>query len=172
MTKSSRKNINKVNTSVNKSKVLENLRPIIEETADELNLTVIDVTFNREHGKYFLRIFIYSPESPISHGDCSDMSRLLSSKIDDLDLLDFPFSLEVSSPGVNRKLKNPIEYSIFKGKEVKITLKKPLNDEDKKIVFTGILIGLSDDHENVLIELNNETRELNLNDVKTLQLEG
>ncbi|MGD9579796.1 MAG: ribosome maturation factor RimP [Vampirovibrionia bacterium] len=158
--------------NINKSDILEKLEHTIEDSAYKLGLTVIDTTFNKEHGKYFLRIFIYHPERPINHGDCSDLTKLLSTTLDETDLIDVPFSLEISSPGINRKLKNSIEYDLFKGKNVKITLKKPLEGEDKKNTYTGTLQGLSDDAESVLIEINGENKNIEFDKIKTVQLEG
>lgn len=157
---------------INKSEILEKLEHIIEDSAFTLGLTVIDTTFNKEHGKYYLRIFIYHPERPVNHGDCTQLTRLLSQTLDESDLIEVPFSLEISSPGVNRKLKNSIEYDIFKGKPVKITLKKPLTPEDKANTYTGTLLGLSEDTESVLIEVNEISKCIEFKNIKTVQLEG
>ena len=158
--------------NINKSEILEKLEHIIEDSAFTLGLTVIDTTFNKENGKYFLRIFIYHPERPINHGDCSKLTRLLSETLDDSDLIDVPFSLEISSPGVNRKLKNSIEYDLFKGKPVKITLKKTLTPEEKTNTYIGTLLGLSEDTESVLIEVNETPKSIEFKNIKTVRLEG
>ncbi|MEW5822450.1 MAG: ribosome maturation factor RimP [Cyanobacteriota bacterium] len=168
MTKPFNKKINKVNVSVNKAKILDTLIPIVEETAEKLGLTVLEVSFNREHGKYFLRIFIYSEKKPITHGECSDLTRSLSCIIDETDLIPVPYALEISSPGINRKLKNPVEFDVFKGKTVKVILKKP---EEKNNVFTGELIGLTEDMESAIIKVEEATKVINLSDIKTIQLD-
>lgn len=172
MSKSFKKNDNKPKQSVNKTQVLDSLNPIIEEAASELGLQVIDVTFTREHGKHFLRIYIYSEDRPITHEECTDMTRLISSKSDDSDIIDTPYSLEVSSPGIYRKLKNTTEYDIFKGKLVKITLKEFLSPENKVNVYSGELLGLSEDHNKVLLNTDNDVISIQLDKIKTAQLEG
>jgi ribosome maturation factor RimP len=168
MTKSSRKKETKTNISVNKAKILETLLPIVEESAKKLNLTVLEVSFNREHGKYFLRVFIYSNDKPITHGECSDLTRSISNIIDDTDLIPVPYALEISSPGINRKLKSPIEFEIFKGKPVKAILKK---QENNKNVINGELIGLSDNEESAIIQVDESQITIKLGDIKTIQLD-
>ena len=157
---------------MNKDAILEKLIPIVEDSARKLSLTVLDVTFNKENGKYFLRIFIYNPNSPITHGDCSDMTRAVNEVIDTMEIIDVPYSFEVSSPGINRKLKNPKEYDVFKGKEVKITLKKFLSPDNKNNVLNGELLGLSNNKECAIIRLDGLEREIKLDDIKSAQLEG
>jgi len=156
---------------VNKAIILKKLIPVIEKAAAELGLTVLDVTFNKEHGKYFLRIFIYNPDSHITHGDCGNMTRSVNEIIDNMDLIEVPYSLEVSSPGINRKLKNLVEYEVFKGKEVKVTLKKFLSPDEKNNVLTGKLLGLTNNKESTIIRLNDTDREIKLDNIKTIQLE-
>lgn len=167
-----KKHNNKIETHLNKNNLLETLIPVIEDSAKSLDLTVLEVAFNKERGNYFLRIFIYNHNKPVDHADCSNLSTLISDKIDSTNLIEVPYSLEVSSPGVNRKLKSPIEYEIFKDKEVKVILKKPLSPDEKDIVFIGKLLGLTEDKKSVIMEVNNNEKVLNLDNTKSVQLEG
>jgi ribosome maturation factor RimP len=171
MTKKSKKQ-SKPKPSVNSTQLLETLIPIVEETAENLKLTVLETTFTKERGSFFLRIFIFNPDKPVDHSDCANLTRALSEIIDNSDLIPVHYSLEVSSPGVNRKLKNPIEYRIFKDKEVKVTLKKPLSEEEKNTVHTGILIGLSEDQSHAIVKVDNTEKTFNLKNIKNIQLEG
>jgi ribosome maturation factor RimP len=166
------KNTNKPKKTVNKQQILENLTPIVNQMAQRLGLTVLEVNFTKESGNYFLRIFIYSADKPISHAECADLTRLLSDKLDESDIIGVPYSLEVSSPGVNRKLKYPIEFEVFKNKEVIIILKARPGNKIKEITKTGILLGLSEDNDRVLVEIDETIETIKLSDVKTIQLEG
>lgn len=156
----------------NKSKTVEKLDPLIEECAKELNLVVLESTFTKENGHYYLRIYIYNSVDPITHKECSDFTRLLSGHIDDTDIINVPYSLEVSSPGINRKLKNPIEFKIFRGKPVKAILKKPISEENKQNVFIGTLLGLMDDQTTIKIEVDGSEVLIPLDHVKSINLEG
>lgn len=156
---------------VNKNKILENLFPIVEKSAKELNLIVLETSFIREHNQHTLRVFIYNQEKPVDHDDCANLTRLLGDQIEESNIIEVPYSIEISSPGVTRKLKNPIEYKVFKGKEVKIVLKRPLSEEDKNTVLTGILIGLTEDQKKVLVEIENTETAIKQDIIKTIQLE-
>jgi ribosome maturation factor RimP len=171
MSKSSKKKADP-EISVNRQQIIENLIPVVEETAGDLNLIVLETTFNKEKGQYFLRIFIYNPEKPVDHEDCVNMTRTLNAKLDESNLIPVSYSLEVSSPGINRKLKNPVEYTVFKDREVKITLKKELAEKETTSTITGKLIGLSDNMEEAIIEKDNQQKRYKLKGIKTIQLEG
>lgn len=157
------------NLIINNKKILEIIEPIIQLIAKELSLIVLETTFNKEGSRFFLRIFIYKQDAPITINDCSTMSRMLSAELDRGDLISVPYNLEVSSPGTNKKLKNPIEYQVFKGMPVKIVFKKAETAENK-VVF-GNLIGLSDDNTSVIIEKDNNNNCFNLENIKVVQLD-
>ena len=82
------------------------------------------------------------------------------------DLIDKAYILEVSSPGLDRKFKNIEEYDIFKGRDVVIKTKEPINE---KKVFKGTLLGLED--EKVKIKENEETVEIPLENVSQTKLD-
>lgn len=95
--------------------------PVIEKAVEENGLTLIEADFTKESGQWTLKIFIYNPENPITHEDCTNVTKALNDYLDDL--IESPYSLEVSSPGLERKLKSEKEYDIFKGKRAKVKLK-------------------------------------------------
>ena len=158
---------------INKNKILAQLETVIEKCAEELNLVVLEASFKKESGTHVLRIFIYNSIDPITHQECSDFTKLLSSMIDDTDIITVPYSLEVSSPGLNKKLKNPIEFLVFKGKQVKAILKKPIDPEEKYNVYTGELLGLSEETNEISIKLDNAKEvSIDLKNIKSINLEG
>jgi ribosome maturation factor RimP len=158
--------------SINTNNLLEKLVPIIDLSAKNLKLNVLDITFKKENGRYLLRIFIYNPLRPINHEDCKSISNIVSNTIEEMNILEVPYSIEVSSPGINRKLKNEIEFDIFKGKQVKIIINKPLQNEEKTNTFIGNLIGLSEDKGSVIIAIDDTEKIIPLLNIKTVQLDG
>lgn len=128
--------------TVNKKKILETITPVIENIADRLGLVILEVSFVKESGRWFVRIFIYSQEHSISHQDCENLTRELDEYLDRL--IPVPYYLEISSPGLDRKLKSPKEYNIFRGKKVEIKLEQPLEGMNNKI-FQGYILGYSPD---------------------------
>lgn len=113
------------------------LIPVIENVAMKFGLIPIEIEFQKESGKWFLRIYIYSNDHAISHEDCENLTRGLDNYLDEL--IPVKYYIEVSSPGLDRKIKSIKEYEIFKGKMVKIKLKKELQEGTEK-VFLGKIV--------------------------------
>ena len=109
----------------NKKEVIETIIPVIENTAMRYGLIPIEISLEKENGKWFLRIFIYSNDHNVSHLDCENISRSLGDMLDEL--IPFKYYLEVSSPGLDRKFKSEKEYIIFKGHDVIIKLKNSID---------------------------------------------
>ncbi len=124
-----------------KKEIMRNIYPLIENTCMRYNLIPIEVEFLKESGRWFLRIFIYSNDHEVNHMDCENISRSLSDFLDEL--IPVKYNLEVSSPGLERRLKSEKEYIIFCGKVIEIKLKQPLVGEAEK-QFKALLLDYSD----------------------------
>ena len=83
------------------SRVFDIAKPI----ADELGLTIWDVTFDKEGSMRYLRVLIEKPDGYVDMDDCEAMTRPLSKALDDEDPIDEQYMLEVGSPGLGRELK-------------------------------------------------------------------
>jgi ribosome maturation factor RimP len=94
-----------------------------------------------------LRIFIDKPDG-ITHQDCELVSEQLGTVLDVEDLIPFSYTLEVSSPGLDRKLVKDSDYTRFAGKLAKVQTRVPLQNQRK---FKGRLRGLQGN--NILLEL-------------------
>ena len=101
------------------------------------NLIPIEIDFSKENHRWFLRIFLYSKERDITLDDCEKVTRSLNDFLDEL--IPVKYYLEVSSPGLERKFKSDKEFIIFKGRNVSIKLKTPLEGEEEKI-FKGEIL--------------------------------
>lgn len=129
-------------------KSIENLvYDIALPIADSFGYEIVDVEFVKEHNEWYLRVYI-DKEGGITIDDCTNLSRVLSNKLDEIDPIDNSYYLEVSSPGINRPLKKDKDFEKYKGKRIKIKLFKALNG--KKII-EGTLLGLED--ENILVSV-------------------
>ena len=116
------------------------LEKIISESIQNIGYELVECEHNHNSG--LIRIFIDNGNL-ISVDDCvrvsNHLNRVLSVE------LDYDFSrLEVSSPGVDRKLIKLTDYKRFEGEKIKIKLYSPINDQKK---FDGKLIG-SDEKKN------------------------
>ncbi len=87
-----------------------------------------------------LKIFIDS-ENGIDVDDCASVSRQVGSLLDVEEPLKGQYTLEVSSPGMDRRLFTFEQYDLMKGAQVKLKLNKPF---DGKKRFTGLLVGTED----------------------------
>ena len=105
--------------SLTREALIELLEPGIEAMGYEL--TDLEVNIGHSHG--MLRLFI-DRESGISLEDCEAVSRQVSGILDVEDPIVEDYSLEVSSPGMNRKLVKPEHFDKFAGCKVKVTLKR------------------------------------------------
>lgn len=115
---------------ISKKEILDTLTPVVENTAMRYNLIPLEISLEKENGHWFLRIFIYSANHPVSHQDCEHITRGLGDFLDEL--IPFKYYLEVSSPGLNRKMKSAREYIIFKGKDIIIKIKNPIEGIEGK----------------------------------------
>lgn len=115
---------------VNKRELMEKLEPLIDNTLMRFGLVPVEVELVKENHRWFLRIFIYSFEREVNLDDCENVSRSLSNFLEEL--IPFKYYLEVSSPGVERKIKSEKEYLIFKGKDINLKLKQPIDESEEK----------------------------------------
>ena len=115
---------------VNKRELMEKLEPLIDNTLMRFGLIPVEVELVRENHRWFLRIFIYSTERTVGLDDCEKVSRSLSDFFEEL--IPFKYYLEVSTPGIERKLKSDKEYLIFKGKDINLKLKEAVDESGEK----------------------------------------
>jgi ribosome maturation factor RimP len=105
--------------------VLARIREIAERVAASEGIEVVDVELRGKGRGTLLRIFI-DKQGGVSHRDCEIISRQLSAILDVEDPIETGYVLEVSSPGVERRLHRPDDYTRFTGKKVRLILKQPL----------------------------------------------
>jgi ribosome maturation factor RimP len=118
----------------------ERIRRLIESTVESLGFELVEAELKGGGKNSILRIFIDKP-SGISHRDCELVSEQVGTVLDVEDLIPFAYTLEVSSPGLDRKLVKESDYTRFDGKLARIQTRIPLNQQK---VFRGRLQGVHD----------------------------
>jgi ribosome maturation factor RimP len=117
-------------------KMVEQLQKALEALLEELGYELYELKYIQQKSKKTLRVFIDHPQRPISIKDCEEVSRHIGPLIDEQELLKGSYYLEVSSPGVERELRNERDFKRFVGETVKIITKEPV---EKRTVFIGKL---------------------------------
>ena len=127
--------------------------PLVENTAMRFNLVPVEVDFTKENHRWYLRIFLFSYDHPVNLDDCENVTRSIQDFLDEL--IPCKYYLEVSSPGLDRKFKSDKEYLIFRGRNVSIKLKQPLEGETEQI-FKAKLIDYDEREGITIIRLEDE----------------
>ena len=115
---------------------------LIAPTVTQLGYCLWDVEFVKEGAGWFLRVTIDS-EDGIQIDDCEKVSRAISPILDEADPIEQNYTLEVSSPGIERVLKKPEHFYACKGEEISVKLFS--SDETGKREYRGTLVSNDDD---------------------------
>ncbi|MGA6992782.1 MAG: ribosome maturation factor RimP [Candidatus Deferrimicrobiaceae bacterium] len=127
---------------------------LAENVAQDELVELVDVEIAAEGPRSVIRVFI-DREGGVRLRDCESFSRKLGAILDVEDPLAGPYSLEVSSPGMDRRLRQPKHFAACKGKRVKISLSAPVDGSRN---FRGTLLGSDEEG----IELDRDGRTFRL----------
>jgi ribosome maturation factor RimP len=122
------------------AKAQQVLEPIVAGEGLEL----LDVEYVREKEGWVLRLFIDKPGGKVGLDECTQVSRAVDPVLDVEDIVPQEYSLEVSSPGVNRPLKKLRHFEQVKGQKVKVKTFGPLGEPPRKN-FSGTLTEVESD---------------------------
>ena len=142
----------------------DELTGMIEPTVERLGyeLTDLEVRVGARNG--LLRLFIDKPDG-ISLEDCEKVSHAVSAMLDVEDPLPGQYNLEVSSPGLDRKLKKVEHFQRFTGEIVKVSMRFPIEGRRR---FRGTLV--SSDDENIVVDVDGESHTLPIATIDTARL--
>jgi ribosome maturation factor RimP len=114
---------------------LDRVREIAERVATSSGLEVLEVEFRGSGSARMLRVFLDKPNAAagdplagVTHGDCADFSREFGTILDVEDAVSGSYTLEVSSPGLDRKLTKASDFARFVGSRMKVMTKNPVNN--------------------------------------------
>jgi len=130
------------------SDVALQIRRILDPILESMGLSLWELEFHKQGPQWLLRIYIDREAGGVTLTDCETVSRDLSAALDVEDIIPHAYSLEVSSPGLDRTLTKPEHFTRFVGSMVKIKTYQLVNGQK---VFRGKLLGLLED--TVKIEL-------------------
>ena len=152
---------------------MEHLRAVAGRVAESHGLVIFDVQFRREAVGWVLRVVLDRPGGPddvVGIEDCQrvshDLSALLDVEEEQLGLPDVKYTLEVSSPGLDRPLRGDADFRRFAGRLAKIVTSAPV---DGQSAFAGRLAGV--DADQVLIDEGRRTHRVPLALIKRARLD-
>jgi len=113
---------------------------LAEKVADSMEMEVVLVEIKGEGNRSVVRTFIDQPTG-ITLDDCERFSRRFSVALDVEDWIPFSYTLEVSSPGVNRPLVKESDFARFCGQNAKVRTRLPLEGQRN---FKGKIVGVTE----------------------------
>jgi ribosome maturation factor RimP len=119
---------------------VERVRTLAEPILADRGLTLVDVEFRREGRGWTLRLYM-DRGGGVTLDDCQRISEELGDHLDVEGLIDYPYHLEVSSPGLDRPLTRDADFVGFAGKAAQITTREALEGQRN---FRGRLAGLAE----------------------------
>ena len=145
--------------------IIEKTEEFAEGFLPSLDLELVEVQYRQEEHGWVLRLFVDGPNG-IGVDECAKVSREMNVFLDVEDLIPNAFHLEVSSPGLERTLRNVADYQRFAGKKARVKVRHPIGGEK---VFVG-LIGESDEFGFELIMEDESTMRFHLDQIRKARL--
>jgi len=108
-----------------KGEILAKVGDLGRRIAEGAGFEMVHLDLERQRGCWFLRIFIDKPGG-VSLGDCQAISEQFGAEPDSLNLIESSYTLEVSSPGLDRPLRTDTDYLRFAGRLVSISTFEPI----------------------------------------------
>lgn len=145
----------------------EHILRLLDPILDSLDLILWDLDLRKQGPQWLLRIYIDRKNDGVTLDDCEAISRDLGTVLDVEDIIPHSYTLEVSSPGLDRSLTRPEHYRRCQGSLVKIKTFRPINGGK---VFRGTLAGL----ENLVVIIeqdSGETLRIPLDNISKASLE-
>ena len=128
---------------------VERVREIAERVAASSGLEIVEVEFLGGGKARMLRVFLDKPAAGtdplagVTHEDCANFSREFGTILDVEDVMPGSYTLEVSSPGLDRKLTKAADFTRFTGSRVKLTTRQPVGASNNRH-FEGRLESFND----------------------------
>lgn len=134
---------------------VEDIQGLLVPAIADLGIELLGIEFNPTHGASLLRVYIDAPDTGVTIDDCERVSREISALLDVNDPVAGRYTLEVSSPGLDRPLFTPAQFARQVGERVKLGVAVPVVGRRR---FTGVIRAVKGDA--ITIEQDGETVEL------------
>ena len=129
---------------------------IVEPVLADLGFRLVRVVSSGRNGST-VQIMAERPDGMLTVEECAEISRRLSPVLDVHDPIQGQYTLEVSSPGIDRPLVRPSDFEAWAGYEAKIELKEPISGRKR---FRGMLEGVEHDEVRIEVDLDQLGRQV------------
>lgn len=148
--------------------ILKKVSSFLNSILEKHGLVLLDISFRKEDSERILRVTV--DKIDVNIDDCTLISSELSAWLDEVNIITYDdYSLEVSTPGLERSLVSVDDYKRFLNSFCNITLKKKESDGRKK--FSGIIQSVSDDKIMIFVDKESKTFEIDFCNIKKANLE-
>ncbi|PLX44902.1 MAG: ribosome maturation factor RimP [Deltaproteobacteria bacterium] len=126
------------------TEILREIDSIVRPVVEDFGFELVDVEMTSEHGRQILRLLL-DKEGGITLDECARVSREVSPHLEVADRIPSRYTLEVSSPGIRRPLKRPVDFTRFKGQVIMVRTSEPIDPLSSRKKFRGVNLGLDED---------------------------
>ena len=138
------------------SSVIEKAMPVINDVLAKLGYELVDIEYKLQYGDMHLTVFI-AKDGGVSLDDCETVSNALDGPLDALDPTDGkPYSLDVSSPGLDRPFKTQRDFERNYGEKVEVKLFAPIKGTKVKL-YVGTLVSRTETELTIETDDGNQT---------------
>lgn len=120
---------------------VDRVRAIVDPILSEEGMELVDLEYRRESRGWVLRLYL-DKEGGVTLDDCSRVSQEVGRILDVEDFIQTPYTLEVSSPGLSRRLKTEKDFMKYRGRLIKV---RTFDSIENRRQFKGRLLGISED---------------------------
>lgn len=154
---------------MNKKDIPAQVTELLDEYLADKELEIYRIVYKKEGPDWVLRVFLDksmdAENEYVSIEECEDVTRFLSDKLDELDIIDRSYNLEVSSPGLDRELIRESDYVRFAGRQVEVKTYEQINGRK---YIEGVLAGRDGDI--VLIDVDGKRLEIPVQKISKINL--
>jgi ribosome maturation factor RimP len=143
-----------IGIGMNRTGIVAKIQEIAERVAQPEGIEIFDIDL-KGTGRHQVLLIVIDRADGVTHGDCELVSHRVGEILDAEDTIHGTYSLEVSSPGVERKLRNWKDWVRFVGEKAKVVLREPVAAAAAPPMkhFEGVIARVGDQEQTVTIEL-------------------
>ena len=129
--------------------LLDRIKELVSPLFTQKDYDLVDIAIRRESGKLVLRLLVDRPTGGITLDECASLNEEINQILDEVDLIQESFSLEISSPGLDRPLRTEKDFRRKLEKNIRVFTSEPINNRTE---FLGKLIKVTPESITLLVE--------------------